>query len=113
MLFESLLLVLLVYLLFFLMFYKVVGDNESMSPYECGFDPSSFTRMVFSYRFFLISILFIIFDVEISLMLPIPFLLMSVMGVWVFIMFVGVLILGLLYEYNYGSLEWLDSDTFV
>lgn len=99
----------LVYLLFYIVFYKSSLDKESIRPYECGFDPNSFTRIVFSYRFFLISILFIIFDVEISLILPIPFLLIRVLGLWVFILFVCVLILGLLYEYNYGSLDWLDN----
>lgn len=80
-----------------------------MRSYECGFEPNSKTRLVFSYRFFLISILFIIFDVEISLMLPIPFVVESVMGLWIFFVFILVLIVGLLYEYNYGSLEWLDN----
>lgn len=102
-------LVLLVYLLFYLIFYKVALDKESIRPYECGFDPNSSTRLVFSYRFFLISILFIIFDVEISLILPVPFLIMRLIGIWIFILFVVVLILGLLYEYNYGSLDWLDN----
>jgi len=60
--------------------YKLIIDYESLSPYECGFDPNSLTRVTFSYRFFLISILFLIFDVEIALILPIPFLVKRLYG---------------------------------
>nr|YP_026097.1 NADH dehydrogenase subunit 3 [Habronattus oregonensis]AAT02496.1 NADH dehydrogenase subunit 3 [Habronattus oregonensis] len=106
--FESILLMLVVYFLFVMIFYKNMMDMESVSSYECGFEPNSYTRMFFSYRFFLISILFIIFDVEISLMLPVPFLMENEIGLWIFIMFLMVLILGLLYEYWCGSLDWLE-----
>lgn len=82
---------------------------ERRRAYECGFEPYSYARVPFSYRFFLISILFIIFDVEISLILPVPFLIESGLGIWIFIIFILVLIIGLLYEYIYGSLEWLNS----
>nr|YP_011033015.1 NADH dehydrogenase subunit 3 [Pardosa pseudoannulata]WRI06650.1 NADH dehydrogenase subunit 3 [Pardosa pseudoannulata] len=106
-LFGSLFLVGLVYFLFLLVFYKSEYYMEILSCYECGFDPYSSTRMFFSYRFFLISILFIIFDVEISLMLPVPFM-FSELGVVVFFSFILILLLGLVYEYFYGSLDWLD-----
>nr|YP_010248813.1 NADH dehydrogenase subunit 3 [Phintella cavaleriei]QTT58091.1 NADH dehydrogenase subunit 3 [Phintella cavaleriei] len=105
---ESMLIILLVYVIFMLFFYKNIMDMESMSSYECGFEPNSYTRMFFSYRFFLISILFIIFDVEISLMLPVPFIMVSGLGLWIFMMFLVVLILGLMYEYMCGSLDWLE-----
>nr|YP_009562239.1 NADH dehydrogenase subunit 3 [Cheliceroides longipalpis]QAU56485.1 NADH dehydrogenase subunit 3 [Cheliceroides longipalpis] len=105
---ESIGLVIIVYMIFMFIFYKNMMDMESLSGYECGFEPKSFTRIFFSYRFFLISILFIIFDVEISLMLPVPFLMESEMGMWVFIIFLMILILGLLYEYMCGSLKWLN-----
>nr|QII41607.1 NADH dehydrogenase subunit 3 [Argyroneta aquatica] len=95
-----------VYFVFCLVFYKEMKGFEIMSSYECGFDPNSLTRLGFSYRFFLISILFLIFDVEVSLMLPVPFLISSFSSVWVFLLFILVLILGLLYEYYCGSLEW-------
>nr|YP_010460109.1 NADH dehydrogenase subunit 3 [Lycosa singoriensis]UUC05156.1 NADH dehydrogenase subunit 3 [Lycosa singoriensis] len=108
MLFSSLVLVSLVYFLFLLIFYKSDVFFETLSCYECGFDPYSSTRLVFSYRFFLISILFVIFDVEISLMLPVPFLLLSELGVFFFFLFIFVLLVGLVYEYFYGSLDWLD-----
>lgn len=105
---RSLVLVGLVYFLFLLIFYKREVLFETLSSYECGFDAYSSTRLVFSYRFFLISILFIIFDVEISLMLPIPFLLLRELGIVVFFLFIFILLVGLVYEYFYGSLDWLD-----
>nr|YP_010460096.1 NADH dehydrogenase subunit 3 [Lycosa shansia]UUC05143.1 NADH dehydrogenase subunit 3 [Lycosa shansia] len=104
----SFILVFLVYFLFLLIFYKSELFMESISCYECGFDPYSSTRLFFSYRFFLISILFIIFDVEISLMLPVPFFLTGEMGFFFFFFFILILLLGLVYEYFYGSLNWLD-----
>lgn len=104
---ESIGIVMLVYILFYLISYKNLKEIEKVRVYECGFDPKSITRMTFSYRFFLISILFIIFDVEIVLILPVPFLLRRVLGLWVFVFFILVLIVGLLYEYYYGSLDWL------
>lgn len=104
---ESLLLVCIVYFLFYIIYYKRLDRIELISPYECGFDPYSLTRLTFSYRFYIISILFIIFDIEISLILPIPFLVIKIYGFWFFFIFIFILIIGLLYEYKYGSLEWL------
>nr|YP_010904381.1 NADH dehydrogenase subunit 3 [Heteropoda venatoria]WCS92214.1 NADH dehydrogenase subunit 3 [Heteropoda venatoria] len=100
---ESVLLVIVVYFLFFILFYKSLKDSETVSVYECGFDPKSMVRVPFSYRFFLISILFIIFDVEIALMLPIPYVVGKILGVWVFLFFMLILIMGLVYEYHCGS----------
>lgn len=94
-------------MLFYVVFYKNIFRMEMMSSYECGFDPRSMARLVFSYRFFLISILFIIFDVEISLMVSVPFFIINRMGLLIFLIFMFVLIVGLLYEYYYGSLDWL------
>lgn len=105
---ESILLVILVYLIFILIFYKNQYDMERIRSYECGFEPNSYTRIFFSYRFFLISILFIIFDVEISLILPVPFLMEREIGFWIFILFLIILIVGLMYEYICGSLDWLE-----
>lgn len=98
----------IVYVIFGLLYYKNIIDIERISSYECGFEPNSYTRLSFSYRFFLISILFIIFDVEISLILPIPFLIGREIGLWIFIVFLLVLALGLVYEYICGSLDWLE-----
>jgi len=67
-------LLVMVYGLFLLISYKGEKGFEMISPYECGFNPIGGARRMFSYRFFLISILFLIFDVEISLIMAIPFL---------------------------------------
>nr|AIA77314.1 NADH dehydrogenase subunit 3 [Trichonephila clavata]UQJ77483.1 NADH dehydrogenase subunit 3 [Trichonephila clavata] len=102
----SCILVILVMILFILISYKKMMDFESSSSYECGFIINSSARLMFSYRFFLISVLFLIFDVEIVLMLMIPFLKMM-NSMFVFFVFIFVLVGGLIYEYYYGSLEWL------
>nr|YP_010316554.1 NADH dehydrogenase subunit 3 [Leucauge wulingensis]ULD67697.1 NADH dehydrogenase subunit 3 [Leucauge wulingensis] len=99
----SMILVMLIYFIFFLISYKIIYDFESSSVYECGFEINSGTRSVFSYRFFLISVLFLIFDVEIVLMLPTPLMYSSMF----FLLFVMILIMGLIYEFYCGSLEWL------
>lgn len=105
---EAILLVIIVYFVFIIFIYKNIVNMERISSYECGFEPYSNTRIFFSYRFFLISILFIIFDVEISLILPIPFLIEREIGIWIFIMFLVILVVGLIYEYICGSLDWLE-----
>lgn len=104
---DSIVLVFLVYFLFCLVFYKRGLRIEIISSYECGFDPHSGVRFVFSYKFFIISILFVVFDVEISLMVSVPFFKIKELGLFVFFLFIFVLIVGLLYEYYYGSLDWL------
>lgn len=106
-LYEAFILVILVYILFCFFFYKSKVDYEIISSYECGFDPISSARLVFSYKFFLISILFVVFDVEISLIVPIPFFIIKELGIFIFYFFNIILIVGLLYEYYYGSLDWL------
>nr|NP_852169.1 NADH dehydrogenase subunit 3 [Lepidopsocidae sp. RS-2001]AAK55294.2 NADH dehydrogenase subunit 3 [Lepidopsocidae sp. RS-2001] len=89
--------------------YKTIEDQEKMSPFECGFDPMKSSRMPFSLRFFLITIIFLIFDVEITFILPMILNFnKSNMLLWIFIIFVFILILilGLLHEWNQGALEW-------
>lgn len=85
--------------------YKSIKDIEILSSYECGFDPMVITRFFFSYRFYLISILFIVFDVEISLILPVPFLVSIDISFFIFFFFIFVLLVGLVYEYYCGSLD--------
>nr|AQP30424.1 NADH dehydrogenase subunit 3 [Odontotermes sp. 6 TB-2017] len=86
-------------------------DREKSSPFECGFDPKNSARLPFSSRFFLIAVIFMIFDVEIALLLPMPITMMtSNMKTWmtVSIMFLLILIIGLYHEWNQGSLEWSE-----
>nr|BAH86204.1 NADH dehydrogenase subunit 3 [Branchiostoma lanceolatum] len=87
-------------------------DNEKLSAYECGFDPMGNARLPFSLRFFLVAILFLLFDLEIALILPYP--LEMVYGSYVFfdywlvVILVVVLTLGLMYEWIKGGLEWTE-----
>nr|QAU54262.1 NADH dehydrogenase subunit 3 [Cydnidae sp. ITV1034] len=84
-------------------------DREKMSPFECGFNPISSARAPFSIQFFLIAILFLIFDIEIAILLPIILTMKwSITSTWMItiMMFIICLVLGLYYEWNNGVLEW-------
>nr|YP_009233220.1 NADH dehydrogenase subunit 3 [Cephaloscyllium umbratile]AMB27100.1 NADH dehydrogenase subunit 3 [Cephaloscyllium umbratile]APL97773.1 NADH dehydrogenase subunit 3 [Cephaloscyllium umbratile] len=86
-------------------------DNEKLSPYECGFDPLGSARLPFSLRFFLIAILFLLFDLEIALLLPLPWgnqlFSPSSTLLWTAIILI-LLTLGLIYEWLQGGLEWAE-----
>nr|ABD95375.1 NADH dehydrogenase subunit 3 [Ligia oceanica] len=84
-------------------------DREKASPFECGFDPVGSGRVAFSVRFFLVAIIFLVFDVEISLLLPVVIgLPASLMGTWAILGggFLLVLLVGTLHEWREGSLDW-------
>nr|YP_004347843.1 NADH dehydrogenase subunit 3 [Tetraodon miurus]BAK09854.1 NADH dehydrogenase subunit 3 [Tetraodon miurus] len=86
-------------------------DYQKLSPYECGFDPLGSARLPFSIRFFLIAILFLLFDLEIALLLPLPWgdQLPSPMLtlLWASALLI-LLTLGLVYEWLQGGLEWAE-----
>nr|YP_009116248.1 NADH dehydrogenase subunit 3 [Euastacus spinifer]AJD22592.1 NADH dehydrogenase subunit 3 [Euastacus spinifer] len=88
---------------------KTIMDREKMSPFECGFDPKNSARLPFSLRFFLIAVIFLIFDVEITLLLPLasvaPFT--NIIS-WTYsgLFFLLILLFGLFYEWWKGALEW-------
>nr|WNH36955.1 NADH dehydrogenase subunit 3 [Lampris incognitus] len=90
---------------------QLIPDYEKLSPYECGFDPLGSARLPFSLRFFLIAILFLLFDLEIALLLPLPWgdqlPLPSTTFIWAAsVLF--LLTLGLVYEWLQGGLEWAE-----
>nr|YP_010322604.1 NADH dehydrogenase subunit 3 [Acanthogorgia breviflora]UKP87166.1 NADH dehydrogenase subunit 3 [Acanthogorgia breviflora] len=83
-------------------------DMEKVSVYECGFDPFDNPGNPFPVRFFLIGILFLIFDLEISFLFPwaVTYMGLPLFGYWVVMLFLFVLTLGLIYEWIEGGLEW-------
>nr|YP_010164366.1 NADH dehydrogenase subunit 3 [Scyra compressipes]QRM82004.1 NADH dehydrogenase subunit 3 [Scyra compressipes] len=90
---------------------KSILDREKTSTYECGFDPVHLARLPFSLRFFLIAVVFLIFDVEITLLLPIASILnYTNIFSWMFtsLFFLFILLLGLYYEWFQGALEWSE-----
>ena len=91
----------------FLVAYKS-PDPEKVSAYECGFNPFDDARMKFDVRFYLVSLLFIIFDLEIAFLFPwaVAFHDIGAFGFWSMILFLAVLTIGFVYEWNKGALEW-------
>nr|AIA77384.1 NADH dehydrogenase subunit 3 [Kleidocerys resedae resedae] len=88
---------------------KTKNSREKSSPFECGFDPKSSARSPFSIQFFLIAVLFLIFDIEIAIMLPMMITIKtSNIITWTMTttMFIMTLILGLYYEWKNNMLEW-------
>jgi NADH-quinone oxidoreductase subunit A len=83
-------------------------DSEKVSAYECGFNAFDDARMKFDVRFFLVAILFIIFDLEIAFLFPwaVAFKDLSMTGFWSMMVFLGVLTAGFAYEWKKGALEW-------
>nr|YP_009967191.1 NADH dehydrogenase subunit 3 [Zeuzera multistrigata]APO08609.1 NADH dehydrogenase subunit 3 [Zeuzera multistrigata] len=90
---------------------KSFMDREKNSPFECGFDPKSSARIPFSLHFFLITVIFLIFDVEIALIFPIiPLFKMVNFILWskISLFFLLILLLGLYHEWNQNMLNWTN-----
>nr|YP_010500026.1 NADH dehydrogenase subunit 3 [Adiscus speciosus]UWV18190.1 NADH dehydrogenase subunit 3 [Adiscus speciosus] len=88
---------------------KSINDREKSSPFECGFDPSTSARLPFSMQFFLIGMIFLIFDVEIALLIPLVTSMFSSNMISFSItmtLFILILILGTIHEWNQGALDW-------
>jgi NADH-quinone oxidoreductase subunit A len=83
-------------------------DEEKLSPYECGFEAFEDSRMQFDVRYYLVAILFIIFDLEIAFLFPWAIVLddIGLFGFGSMAVFVGLLLVGFLYEWKKGALEW-------
>nr|YP_009543455.1 NADH dehydrogenase subunit 3 [Indicator xanthonotus]AYU71275.1 NADH dehydrogenase subunit 3 [Indicator xanthonotus] len=90
---------------------QINPDTEKLSPYECGFDPLGSARLPFSIRFFLVAILFLLFDLEIALLLPLPWA-TQLQSPLTTLMWTSTIIflltLGFIYEWNQGGLEWAE-----
>ena len=91
----------------FLLAYKS-PDPEKLSAYECGFNAFDDARMKFDVRFYLVSLLFIIFDLEVAFLFPwaVAFKDVGAFGFWSMMIFLGVLTIGFVYEWKKGALEW-------
>jgi NADH-quinone oxidoreductase subunit A len=83
-------------------------DPEKLSAYECGFNAFDDARMKFDVRFYLVAILFIIFDLEVAFLFPwaVAFRQVGHFGFWAMMIFLGVLTIGFIYEWKKGALEW-------
>ncbi|MGB5670791.1 MAG: NADH-quinone oxidoreductase subunit A [Sedimenticolaceae bacterium] len=83
-------------------------DSEKNSPFECGFEAFEDSRMRFDVRYYLVAILFIIFDLEIAFLFPWAVVLdqIGMAGFWAMMIFLGVLVVGFIYEWKKGALEW-------
>jgi NADH-quinone oxidoreductase subunit A len=89
-------------------FSKAPDDAQKLSAYECGFDAFEDTRMKFDVRYYLVAILFIVFDLEIAFLFPWAVALESIdtFGLVAMGIFLGILIVGFIYEWKKGALEW-------
>ena len=83
-------------------------DGEKLSAYECGFEPFEDARIKFDVRFYLVAILFIIFDLEVAFLFPWAVSLgdICIFGFWSMVVFLGILTVGFVYEWKKGALEW-------
>ncbi|MBX5460174.1 MAG: NADH-quinone oxidoreductase subunit A [Steroidobacteraceae bacterium] len=89
-------------------FTRFPGDREKISPYECGFEAYEDTRMKFDVRYYLVAILFIVFDLEIAFLFPWAVALdrIGVFGLLAMGLFLLILVVGFIYEWKKGALEW-------
>nr|UNO54267.1 NADH dehydrogenase subunit 3 [Dermacentor silvarum] len=108
-LFLILIILMMLLTMFMMMNFKNLESKEKNSPFECGFDPFSLSRVPFSLKFFLIGIIFLVFDVEIVIIIPFPLLAMNKNLIFTlsFLMINLLILLGLLYEYKFSMLDWL------
>lgn len=83
-------------------------DSEKLSPYECGFEAFEDSRMKFDVRYYLVAILFIIFDLEIAFLFPwgIALTEIGMFGFLAMVLFLGILVIGFIYEWKKGALQW-------
>nr|YP_009402824.1 NADH dehydrogenase subunit 3 [Compsopogon caeruleus]ARX96184.1 NADH dehydrogenase subunit 3 [Compsopogon caeruleus] len=101
---------LLSFIIFILSYFLAIkkSDQEKLSAYECGFNPFDDARATFDVRFYLVAILFLVFDLEISFLFPWSIVLsnLTAYGFWCMIIFLLILTVGFIYEWYKGALEW-------
>lgn len=99
---------LIILILNFIISIKLLKNREKISPFECGFDPISKSRMPFRIQFFLIRLIFLIFDIEITLLIPLVYLTNTYNKIYILLsfLFLIILITGLLIEYSEKSIDW-------
>jgi NADH-quinone oxidoreductase subunit A len=91
---------------------KLLGPSrpnaEKLSPYECGFDAFEDARIKFDVRYYLVAILFILFDLEIAFLFPwaAAYQEIGLVGFWSVMIFLGILVVGFVYEWKKGALDW-------
>ena len=87
---------------------KNPGDAEKLSAYECGFEAFEDSRARFDVRYYLVAILFILFDLEIAFLFPWAIVLQEIgwFGFWAMMVFLAILVVGFIYEWKKGALEW-------
>jgi NADH-quinone oxidoreductase subunit A len=83
-------------------------DNQKLSPYECGFEAFEDARMKFDVRYYLVAILFILFDLEIAFLFPwaVAYRSIGLIGFWAMMVFLAILVVGFIYEWTKGALDW-------
>jgi NADH-quinone oxidoreductase subunit A len=107
----SIFIIFIIALLVFYLSYFLVNKNfdlEKNSPYECGFDPFEDARSTFDVKFYLVAVLFIIFDLEIVFLFPwaVAFVNLSYFGFWCMFFFLSLLTIGFIYEWKKGAIDW-------
>ena len=93
-------------------FNRYNGSEEKQTAFECGFDPIRKMRSPFSTRFFLLIVLFLIFDIEVALLFPVLTLIINSAPAWTIIAWVAfltILLFGMFHEWNEGALDWVTS----
>lgn len=101
----------LVFLIAWILALRTYSDREKTTPFECGFDPKTSARIPFSLRFFLLAVIFLVFDIEIALLIPLPLLIpISIPKPILYgrISFLIILFIGLAHEWREGSLDWTE-----
>jgi len=89
-------------------FSKAPDDAQKLSAYECGFEAFEDARMKYDVRYYLVAILFILFDLEVAFLVPWAVAMSDIgrLGFWAMMIFLGVLVVGLIFEWKKGALDW-------